>query len=401
MNGAFHAVQVTDNVYWVGAIDWAVRDFHGYSTHRGTTYNAYLVLADKVTLIDTVKAGFFDEMFARISSVIDPSKIEVLVSNHAEPDHSGELAEALRVIEPEVVYASKNGQKALDAHYGLGEKITPVEDGQSVDLGSESIVFAETRMCHWPDSMVSYLPAQKLLFSQDAFGMHLACYERFAEQVDPGVLHFEAEKYYANILMPLSGFVAKALEKLTEAGWEMSILCPDHGPIWRAEPGKIIGWYAGWAAGTRTDKAIVLYDTMWKSTEKMARAVGEGLGAGGARPTLMPLSGTHRSDVATRLLTAGALLVGAPTLNNEIFPRIADVLTYIKGLRPEGLIGAAFGSFGWSGESVKKLQAFLEEMNVEIVHDSLKSKFVPGEDVYAACYELGKSVAGELNSRVG
>lgn len=399
--GAFNAKPVAENIYWVGAVDWAVRDFHGYSTGRGTTYNAYLIKAEKITLIDTVKQGFRDEMFARISSVVDPKDIDVIVSNHAEPDHSGELAETIRDVNPSGVYASKNGKKALDLHFGIGEQITAVDEGQSIDLGGTSLVFAETRMCHWPDSMVSYCPEAKLLFSQDAFGMHLASFERFADEVDPGVLHYEAAKYYANILMPLSNFVGKSLEKLGGLGLDIDIVAPDHGPIWRKDIQKVIDWYAGWANPKRNHNAIVVYDTMWKSTEKMARAVSEGLGAGGAHPTVMALSGTHRSDVATKLLDAGALVVGAPTLNNEIFPRIADTLTYVKGLRPSGLVGAAFGSFGWSGESIKKLSEFLDEMNIEVVQDPVTSRYVPDGDIYDQCYALGEAVGKRVVEKFG
>ena len=396
MTGPFSAVQVANDVYWVGAVDWSVRDFHGYETNRGTSYNAYLLTADRITLVDTVKHGFAEEMLARIASVVNPTKIDVMISNHAEPDHSGELVETMRHIQPDVVYTSTNGQKALQMHYGIGEQVTAVEDGQSVDLGGLTAAFAETRMCHWPDSMVTWVPERDLLISQDAFGMHLASHERFADQLDPGVLHFEAAQYYANILLPLSNFVARNLEKVQAADWDIQIIAPDHGPIWRKDPGKIVGWYAEWARQKRTDKVIVLYDTMWKSTEKMARAVGEGVGDHGGRPTLMSTQVTHRTHIATRLLEAGALIVGAPTLNNEMFPRIADALTYVKGLKPLGLIGAAFGSFGWSGESIKKLDAFLRDMNVEIVADPVTSKYVPTEDVLQQCYELGKTVAEKL-----
>jgi flavorubredoxin len=399
--GAFAAKPVAENVYWVGAVDWAVRDFHGYNTERGTTYNAYLIKAETITLIDTVKQGFRDEMFARISSICDPTEIDVIVSNHAEPDHSGELAETIRDIEPSVVYASKNGKKALQEYFGIGEQITPVEEGQTVDLGAMSLVFAETRMCHWPDSMVSYCPEAKLLFSQDAFGMHLASFERFADEIDAGVLHYEAAKYYANILMPLSHFVAKSLEKLGGLGLNTEIVAPDHGPIWRQDIEKVIHWYAGWANPKRTSSVIVVYDTMWQSTETMARAVSEGLGDAGAHPTVMALSGTHRSDVATKLLNAGGLVVGAPTLNNEIFPRVADTLTYVKGLRPTGLIGAAFGSFGWSGESVKKLSEFLDAMQVDVVQEPVTSRYAPNGDVFDQCFALGQTVGKRVVQAYG
>jgi len=395
MKEVFKAVKVTDRVYWVGAIDWAVRDFHGYLTSRGTTYNAYLVMAEKVTLIDTVKAPFTNELLARIGSVIAPGRIDYVVSNHSEPDHAGGLADVIRVVKPEKVFASKMGAKALANLYRIGE-VTEVADLDEVSLGDMTITFAETRMCHWPDSMIGYLHEDKLLFSQDGFGMHLAGYERFADQLDQALLDAEAAKYYANILLPLSNFVTKALDKLNGLNLPLDVLAPDHGPIWRQVPGKIIDDYARWARQERTSKAVVVYGTMWKSTDLMARAVGEGLSAGGAVTRLMPLSGCHRSDVATELLDAGALVVGSPTINNQVFPALADVLSYVKGLRPKGLIGGAFGSSGWSGEAVKHIQAALVEMDIEPVSDPVGANYLPTDDDLKRCYDLGMKVAGKM-----
>ena len=389
----FKALRVTDKVYWVGAIDSAVRDFHGYLTRRGTTYNAFLVLGEKVALLDTVKAGFGDELLARIASVIEPRRIDYVISHHAEPDHSGCLADVVAAVKPEKVFASKNGAAALREHYDIGAEITPVADGESLSLGDLDLTFAETRMCHWPDSMVSYLHTDKLLFSQDGFGMHLATCDLFDDECDPAIMDVEAARYYANILLPLSNFITKMLRKVTDLGIEPEIIAPDHGPIWRTDPGKIVADYARWAAQKRTDKAVVVYDTMWKSTDLMARALGEGLSAGGARVKLMPMSSSHRSDVAAEILDAGALLVGAPTLNNQMFPTVADVLTYLKGLKPKGLVGASFGSFGWSGEAPKKIRAMLEEMKVEIIDEPLRSRYVPGAESLQQCYDLGVKVA--------
>ncbi|MBI5722535.1 MAG: flavodoxin domain-containing protein [Planctomycetes bacterium] len=396
MRDVFKAQKVTDRVWWVGAIDWSVRDFHGYLTSRGTTYNAYLVMADRITLLDTVKAGYFDEMMARIASVVDPAKIEVIVSNHSEPDHSGELTRTIETIRPKEVWASKNGAQALDDYFRLDGRVKALEDGQSMNLGSAKLTFAETRMAHWPDSMVTYLHEDRLLFSQDAFGMHLASYERFADEIPRAVLDCEAAKYYANILLPLSNFVAKAIEKVSALNVPLDIIAPDHGPIWRKDPMQIVKAYTAWGEQKRTNKAIVVFDTMWKSTELMARAVGEGLAAGGARVRLMPMTGNHRSDVATEILDAGALVLGSPTINNEIFPTLADVLTYIRGLKPKGLIGAAFGSYGWSGESTKDLNAVLEEMKVQVVAEPVRAKYSPTNDVLKQCYDLGLKVAEKL-----
>ncbi len=394
----FEAAKVTDSVYWVGAIDWAIRDFHGYSTNRGTTYNAYLILADKITLVDTVKAPFKTELLARIASVVQPEKIDYIISNHAEMDHSGCLPEVIEAVRPEKVFASKMGVKALGNHFHMDRQITAVADGETLDLGNMKLTFAETRMCHWPDSMVTYLHEDELLFSQDAFGMHLASSERFADEIGDAVGQDESAKYYANILMPLSGFVAKTLEKLNKLSLPLRTVAPDHGPIRRKQEDieGIIGNYARWAKQKPTNKAVVVYDTMWGSTAKMARAIGEGLAAGGAEVRLMPMSSCHRSDVATELLDAGALIVGSPTMNNNIFPSIADVMTYVKGLRPQNLVSAAFGSFGWSGEAPKHLHSILEDMDLAAVAEPLCVKYVPDDAALLQCRKLGEAAAMKL-----
>jgi len=367
---------------------------------RGTTYNAYLVLADKVTLVDTVKAPFKDEMLARIASIIEPAKIAYVVSNHSEPDHSSALPALIAELKPQKVFASSMGVKALEQHYHGACPAVAVKDGEKLGLGNLELVFAETRMCHWPESMVTYLPQEKALISQDVFGMHLAGHERFDDEVELHILDHEAAKYYANILMPFGSFVTKALDKLRALGWELDMILPDHGPIWRKHSRHIVEAYARWAGQPRANKAIVLYDTMWSSTDLMARALGEGLRAGGTAAKLMPLSGTHRSDVATELLDAGALVVGAPTLNNQIFPTLADVLIYILGLAPKGLVAATFGSYGWSGEAPKKLRAILEELKAEPVGEPLRVPYVPGDADLKRCYDLGLQVAARLKEKV-
>ena len=398
MTQVFKAVKVTDNVYWVGAIDWDMRDFHGYLTRRGSTYNAYLVLGEKVTLIDTVKVEFFDEMMARIASVIEPEKIDYIISNHSEMDHSGALVQTIVAIKPEKIFASKMGVKALAGHFHMDREVTAVSDGQTLELGNMKLSFVETRMCHWPDSMVSYLHEKQLLFSQDAFGMHLASDERFADEIGQEALDDESSKYYANILLGLSSFVAKTLKKIGDLGIALSMIAPDHGPIWRKKEDidQIVGNYARWAEQEPTNKAVIVYDTMWGSTTKMARAIDESLATAGVNVKLMSTSTIHRSDIVTELLDAGALVVGSPTINNNIFPSVADVMSYIKGLRPKNLIGAAFGSYGWSGEAPKHLHAMLEEMGLAVIAEPLRVNYVPDERALAACCELGETIAKQL-----
>jgi len=395
MGRTFAARRVSEHVFWVGAVDWAIRDFHGYATRRGTTYNAYLITGATPTLVDTVKAPFFDEMMARIASVMNPEEIEVLISNHSEMDHSGCVPRTIEAIRPGRVYASANGVKALAAHFHGGTDIHAVENGQTISLGDRNVTFVETRMLHWPDSMVTYLDADRVLFSQDGFGMHLAGVERFADELDWGVMGFEAARYYANILLPLSPLVEKLLAAIPQLGIQIDIVAPDHGPIYRTAEDiqRIFGLYAKWAAQVPTAKVVIVYDTMWESTAKLAAAIADGVTSAGASAVVRRMRAHHRSDVATDVLDAGALAVGSPTLNNGLFPSVADVMTYLKGLKPKNLVGAAFGSYGWSGESIKQLDALLDEMKVRRVADGLRVKYVPDTAALEQAADLGRKVA--------
>jgi flavorubredoxin len=400
MSDNLKAVKVSEHVWWVGAIDWGLREFHGYSTHRGSTYNAYLVMGGNgPVLIDTVKAPFMDEMYARISSVVEPSKIRTLVSNHAEMDHSGGIPRFLSDIKPDKLYASVNGQKALDAHFRIGSSVTPVKTGDSIDLGGISLSFLETKMLHWPDSMFSYLKEDKLLFSQDGFGMHLATSKLFEDENDWAVVHQEMAKYYANILLPFSAQVGKLLADFPKLGLAVETIATDHGPIWRKNLGRVFELYAKWSAQVPEPKAVVAFDTMWHSTERMAISIADGVREAGAAVQVIPLAGSSRSDVATATLCAGALLVGSPTMNNNMFPQTADVLTYLKGLKPKNLIGAAFGSFGWSGEAVGQVSEMLKSMGVELVDEGIKAKYVPTDDDLSRCFDLGLRTGRALMSK--
>ena len=392
---ACRAVKISENVYWVGAIDWDIRNFHGYSTNRGTTYNAYLIIAEKVTLVDTVKAPFRDELLARIRSVIEPEKIDYIISNHAEMDHSGCLPAMIDIVKPEKVFASKKGVEALELHFGLKE-ITAVEDGGEIDLGNMKVTCLETRLLHWPDSMVSYLAGDKVLFSQDGFGMHLASNERFDDELDDYVLYHEAAKYFANILLLYSHIAGRVIKRIEESGLEIVTIAPDHGPVWRSKIPWIIDLYKKWSSRELKKKAIIVYDSMWDSTRMMARAIEDGLTEGGVHVKVLSATATGRADVVTELIDAGALIVGSPTLNNHIFPTVADILTYIKGLKPTGLVGASFGSYGWSGESVRVLNAWLEDMKIELVGEGLRVNYVPGAEDLERCRQLGLAVAKRL-----
>jgi flavorubredoxin len=399
-DNGFKAIRVSEHVWWVGAIDWALRDFHGYSTQRGSTYNAYLVMGDHPVLIDTVKAPFRDEMLARVASVVNPADVKVIVSHHAEMDHSGSLSQVIDIIKPQKVYASQMGVKNLAAQFHHQHEITPVKDAESLKLGGLSFTFLETRMLHWPDSMISYLAEDELVFSQDGFGMHLATPKLFADENDPAVMLYEGRKYYANILLPYSALILKLLERIKSLGISIKTIAPDHGPVWRGDLGTLLGWYAKWATQKPESRAVIAYDTMWQSTATMARSIADGLREGGADVAVMPMSCMTRADVMTELLCAGAFLVGSPTINNTIFPTLADVLAYARGLRPKNLIGAAFGSYGWSGEACGQLEGMLRDMGIELALPALKQQFVPDQAALARCREFGRQMAAKLKERV-
>ena len=400
MSDTFKAVKLTDRVYWVGAIDWAIRDFHGYATTRGSTYNAYLILADQVTLVDTVKAPFFGEMMARIASVIDPKRIRTIISNHSEMDHTGALPETIKAIGPEKVFASTNGVKALEAHFHMGGGVQAVKDGETLSLGNANVTFVETRMLHWPDSMMSYVAEEQVLFTQDGFGQHLASTERYADEIAPDILRHEAAKYYANILLPFSPLVTKAVERLRGLNLPLRMIAPDHGPIYRKDLAWIIDLWARWAAQKPTTKAVVLYDSMWQSTATMARVAADGLAEGGATDVkVLHARQTHRSDVVAEVLEAGALVMGSPTINNTIFPALGDHMMYLEGLRRQNLIGAAFGSYGWSGEAVAKIETWMKSVKIEPAVEGLRVQYVPDEAALARTRAFGTKIGQALRAR--
>jgi len=395
------AIKISDNVYWVGAIDWGVRNFHGYTTNKGTTYNAYLIMGEKITLIDTVKYGFRKELLSRISSVIDPEKIDYIVSNHAEPDHSGALPEVIKTVKPEKVFASKMGVKAL-VNYYPGLEVAAVDNNSELSLGNLTLKFMETRMLHWPDSMFTYLVEDKVLFSQDAFGMHMASTERFDTDFEWNLLEKQAADYYANIIILYSTYILKLLDKVASSGLEFKYVAPDHGPIWRDMEmfGKLFNLYRSWAQRKLERKVVIIYDTMWKSTEKMARYIEDGIRrSGGVKVQTMPLASCSRSEVADELLDAAAIVVGAPTLNNNIYPSVADVLTYVKGLKFNTPISAAFGSYGWSGESIRQIKEYLSSMKTELVGE-VSTKYSPCDETKEKCYLLGETVANNVKGIV-
>ena len=385
-------VEIAKGIYDVGVNDWNIRDFHGYSTHLGTSYNAFLIVDSKIALIDAVKKEFSDELIDNISQIVDPRKIDVVISNHTEMDHSGGLARIMhRVGEDKPLFCSKMGQKNLSLHYPQRFNYHAVENGETLSLGRHTLTFMETRMLHWPDSMFTYMNEEKILFSSDAFGQHYAGFEKFDDRMIDDIMP-HAKKYFANILLPYAPLILKLVEQVTAMGLDIRMICPDHGILWRKDPGKIIDAYVRWSRQDTIRKAVIVYDTMWHSTEKMAHAIAAGLSEQGVAVHPMHLRKWHRSDIMAEVLDARAVVVGSPTLNNGLFPTLGDFLTYMKGLKPKNKIGAAFGSYGWSGEAVKLITQELEVMKFEMIDPGMKVQYVPDEKALAACFELGKKI---------
>jgi len=388
-----NSTEIKDKIFWVGAIDWNVRDFHGYSTYKGTTYNAFLVKDEKIALFDTVKKSHMNELVHHIKQLVDPTEIDYLIVNHVEMDHSGSLPEIIELIKPEKIFCSKMGLKAINEHFHPeGWPLEAVSNGQTISLGSKTVQFLETRMLHWPDSMFSYFPEDKLLISSDAFGQHLASSERFDDEIDLSELMEQTAKYYANILTLYSPLIRKLLAKVQELGLEIDMIAPDHGVIWRSHINDVIQAYSDWSQNKGKRKALVIYDTMWASTEKMAKAVVTGIDMTGVSVKLINLAQSHRSDVMTDVLNAKAVVLGCATLNNGMLPRMAGFLMYMRGLKPTNKIGAAFGSFGWSGEAVKLMNAAMEEMKFDIIEPGMRVKYVPGDNDLQECVEMGKRI---------
>jgi len=392
----FKPVEIADGIYSVGCRDWDIRDFHGYSTYEGTSYNAFLILDKKNVLIDTVKREFADELIDNISKIIDPSEIDIVVSNHTEMDHSGALPAVMqRIGEDKTVLCSKMGLKNLKCHFSSDLNLKSVENGEELAIGKRTLLFLETKMLHWPDSMFTYVKEEKILFSSDAFGQHYAGDCAFDDEIGDVVMD-HAAKYYANILLNYSSRVQDLLKSVSASGLEISMICPDHGIIWRDNPGKIIDAYDRWSRQELLKKAVIIFDTMWHSTAKMAREIAKGVESMGVKVRLMNTRKCHRSDIMTEVLDARALIVGSPTLNNGIFPVIADVMTYIKGLKPKNRLAAAFGSYGWSGEAVKILNQEFQTMGMQIVDDGFKVQYVPDNDALGKCFELGQKIGQKI-----
>jgi len=394
------AMNVTDNIWWVGAIDWNLRDFHGFEVPEGTTYNCYLVKGENgVALVDTVKAPFVPELLARIESVVPLERVTHIIVNHVEPDHNGGLPEVMAAIPGARVVASPSGVRGV-AEYHDGLVVEAVKADDVIDLGGRTLEFLPQPMVHWPDSMFTYCPEERVLMPNDAFGQHVASEERFADELGLDESLRQLGIYYANILLPLGTAVGKAIDKVLEKGWALDVVAPSHGVMWRgADFGHVVERYRRWGAGELTDKAVVVYSTMWGATEALAQRVGEGLSAGGVEVAVHDLAVTPLSHITYELLEAKALVLGSPTLHHGMLYRVAGYLQYLSGLKPTGRVAGVFGSYGWSKGAEKEMRERLEAIGMEVVADDFLVKFRPTAEDLLAAEAWGRELAQAIKAR--
>lgn len=383
---------LAEGINWVGYVDWTVRDFHGYSTERGSTYNAYLVQDEKTALIDTVKAPYASELLAHVSALTDPAKVDYLIANHAEPDHAGSIPAMMAAFPNAELVCDARCREALSKHFDMsGWTVRVVADGDTISLGKRSLTFLETPMVHWPESMFTYCAEEQILFSMDAFGQHYASSHRFDDEEPLDIVMEEAKTYYANIVMLYAKPIARVLSKAADL--DIRMIAPSHGVIWRSHIPTIVSAYQEWVSHKTDAKVLVVYDTMWKSTEIMAHAIIEGAQQTDVDATLHSVRASNITILATEVLDAACVAVGSPTLNQTVMPALAGLLTYWKGLRPVGKSGFIFGSYGWAEGASKEIASYFDSMKVDVLREPLLSQFVPTAECLAECREAGRLLA--------
>ncbi len=381
-----------DGISWVGYVDWTVRDFHGYVTSRGATYNSYLVCDEKTALIDGVKAPFVNRLLTNVSALTGLSSVDYVICNHAEPDHSGGLAQIMAAMPRAILVCTAKCAAVLGSYHNTSDwNIQTVKSGDTISLGKRTLTFIETPMVHWPESMFTYVPEDKLLFSMDAFGQHYASAHRFDDEVDLSEVMTEAKKYYASIVMLYGRQIAKVLE--AAGGLDIEMIAPSHGVIWRSRVGEIISAYKEWVICKPRPKVLVLYDSMWNSTKRMAEAIVDGASIDGVDAQLIYVRAIGLADIAAEVLDAAAIAVGSATLNMGMMPTMGAVMTFLKGLRPVGKAGFAFGSYGWSKGGAEAIDEYLRGMKVDVLRDPLKCKWRPDDGVLGECRAAGGSLA--------
>ncbi|MEK7397418.1 MAG: MBL fold metallo-hydrolase [Candidatus Poribacteria bacterium] len=389
------AVELKDKVYWVGVVDWESREFHGHelSIHRGTTYNSYLIVDEKIVLVDTVWGPFQDQLLSNIREIVDPSKIDIVVANHSETDHSSGLPTVMRHCPNATLVVSKRGAESVEGHYHQQWNYKTVQTGEKINIGKNDLIFVEAPMLHWPDSMFTYLTGQNILMSNDAFGQHYATAFRFNDQVNQEELYEEAIKYYANILTPFSKLVTKKIDEVLSFNLPVDIIAPSHGVIWRKDPIQIVKKYQEWADQKPEPYAVIIYDTMWNGTRRMAETIGEGFADAGVDHKIYNIAYTNRNDVITEVFRAKTIVIGSPTVNGGVLPTITPILEDLRGLKFQNKIGAAFGCYGWSGESVRIIEEHLTQCKIPLIKQGIRCKWQPSSNDLSMCRTFGKELA--------
>jgi|SRR5690554_513729 len=389
---------VKNNVSWVGKVDWELRRFHGddYSTHKGSSYNSYLIEEEKTVLVDTVWAPYAEEFVENLAEEVDLDTIDYIVVNHGEVDHSGALPALMKRIPSTPIYCSANAVKSLKGQYHQDWNFNVVKTGDKLDIGNgKELVFVEMKMLHWPDSMATYLTQDNILFSNDAFGQHLASEHLFNDQVDQCDLFNEAIKYYANILNPFSPLLRKKLDEIKSLNLPIDIIATSHGISWRENPMQIVEKYASWANNYQENQITIIYDTMWKGTKKLAERIAEGIRLADSDVVVKVynLAKYDDNDLITEVFKSKMVIVGSPTISNSILHSVAGFIHLIKELRFKGKKAAAFGCYGWSGESVKVINQMMEDAGFEVINEGFKNLWNPDEDAQNAALEFGKNIA--------
>lgn len=389
--------KINDSVTWVGKIDWELRKFHGeeLSTFRGSSYNSYLVRDEKIALIDTVWSPFDKEFIAKLSGEIDLNQIDYVISNHAEMDHSGSLPALMEIIPDKPIYCTQNGVRSLKGHYHKDWNFIPVKTGDKISLGKKELVFIEAKMLHWPDSMFCYLTKDNILFSNDAFGQHFANEMMFNDLVNEHELYEEAIKYYANILTPFGNFVEQKINEILALKLPVDMICPSHGIIWRENPLQIVNKYMQWAKRYQENQVTIIYDTMYNGTRQMAETIADGIKSKNKEINIELYNSARRdiNTIITEIFKSKAVLIGSPTINKGMLISTASLLEFIKGLSFKNKKAAAFGSYGWSGESVKLITEELSKAGMEIVNEGIKVQWHPGSEDLAKIYQYGQDLA--------
>lgn len=392
--------RVTDKVTWVGKIDWELKKFHGdeLSTMEGSSYNSYLIRDKKTVLIDTVWGPYDTEFVNRLKEEIDLKEIDYIVMNHNESDHSGTLPALMREIPDTPIYCTKKGESILRGLYHQDWNYVNVKTGDELEIGDSKLVFVEASMLHWPDTMMTYMTGDNILFSNDVFGQHYASEMLYDDMDDISKLLHEAEKYYTNIITPFSTFVTKKLAEVQGMNLKIDLVAPSHGIIWRENIGLIMDLYAKWANNYQEDQITLIYDTMWQSTRKMAEAIAEGIQQASPNTTIKILNAVKddKNDILVEVFKSKAILVGSPTINNGFSYAIAGILEMIKGLKFKNKKAASFGSYGWSGEAAKLIREFLEESKFAIVNDGIRVNWAPDQETIEQLREYGRKFVEEI-----